>query len=63
MSIRLTITLDGMGKLNRESDYQSGVIMDGSKTLEIVMTIILMLFALYLGSWLYRIIRFQFTEK
>ena len=34
-----------------------------SNTLEIVMTIILMLFALYLGSWLYQIIRFQFTEK
>lgn len=34
-----------------------------SKNLEIVMTIILMLFALYLGSWLYQIIRFQFTEK
>ena len=34
-----------------------------SKNLEIVMTIILMLFALYLASWLYQIIRFQFTEK
>ncbi len=34
-----------------------------SNSLEIVMTIILMLFALYLASWLYRIIRYQFTEK
>jgi hypothetical protein len=34
-----------------------------SKNLEIVMTIILILFALYLASWLYRIFRFQFTEK
>ena len=34
-----------------------------SNTLEIVMTIILILFAFYLASWLYRIIRFQFTEK
>ncbi len=34
-----------------------------SKPLEIVMTIILMLFALYLFSWLYQIIRFQFTDE
>ncbi len=34
-----------------------------SEPLEIVMTIILMLFALYLFSWLYQIIRFQFTDE